>query len=73
MDGKQLFEQVKSAGIEYDHHESDLYIPVTQRTLAMLEQYEFKSGVTAFTSQIDGKVWYDVPFAYEPFWEAKQR
>ena len=29
--------------------------------------YEFSS----FTSNIDGKRWIDVPFAYEPFWKKK--
>jgi len=25
--------------------------------------------VTRFTNNIDGKPWYDVPFAYMPFWD----
>lgn len=63
-----IFEQVKAAGIPFDSHASDLYIPVTDQTKAMIDGYEFKCNVTQFTSQIDGKRWFDIPFAYLPAW-----
>lgn len=66
-----LFEQVESSGIEYSNHESDLYIPVNEQTRALLASYYFRSNVTIFRNNKDGKPWYDVPFAYTPWWECR--
>lgn len=68
-----LWNQVKALGIPWDSHETDLYIPVNDQTRALIDAYEFKCNVTQFTSQIDGKRWFDIPFAYLPAWEAKGR
>jgi hypothetical protein len=70
---KNLFDQVKDSGIPYDHHESDLYVLVTPESQKILVEClgPRPNGICTFTSQIDGKLWYDVPFAYRPFWEAK--
>ena len=68
-----LYEQCKQLGIETDHHESDLYIPMTEATRALIKAYKFKANVTSFISRIDRKPWYDVPFAYMPFWEKAAR
>jgi hypothetical protein len=68
-----IFEIVKSEGIDYSNHESDLYIPVTERTKELIKDYEFKTNVTTFVSNIDQKLWYDVPFAYLPYWHSKQK
>ena len=65
---KTLFQQANDAGIEHDSHCSDLYLPVTDETKAMIADYEFKGNVTIFTSEIDGTLWYDIPFAFDPFW-----
>lgn len=68
-----IWEQVETQGIEYGNHASDLYIPVNDQTRALVAAYEFKSNVTMFTSNVDGQLWYDIPFAYLPYWEAKQK
>ena len=65
----ELWEQVKGLGIEHSNHASDLYIPVNEVTKKLIAEYEFKKNVTRFINNIDGKPWYDVPFAYGPFWE----
>ena len=65
---KTLYQQANEAGIEHDSHCSDLYLPVTNETKAMIAEYEFKDNVTTFRSEIDGTRWYDVPFAFDPFW-----
>jgi len=57
-------------GVEIDHHESDLYVPVTKETQAFLAQFP-EMSVTMFTSLIDNKLWFDIPFMYEPFWPKK--
>ncbi len=69
MTSAELFEHCKAAGIDIGYHESDLYIPVNEITQALIAQYDFKSSVIPFISQIDGMRWYDVPFAYLPFWK----
>jgi hypothetical protein len=67
-DTMSIYEQMKATGVEIGSHESDLYVPVTEETTAIVNAYEFKGNVTRFTSQIDKKPWYDIPFAYEPHW-----
>jgi len=64
-----IYADMKATGVEMDHHESDLYVPVTDATRAIVAEYEFRTNVTTFYSQIDKKPWYDIPFAYLPYWE----
>lgn len=68
---RAIYTKVKELGIPTDNHESDLYIPVTEETKNLLKDYEYKNQVTTFTSNIDKKLWFDIPFAYVPFWEKK--
>jgi hypothetical protein len=68
-----IYQDLKAAGVQLDHHESDLYAKVTPESQAIVDGYRFKCNVTRFTSQIDGLRWYDIPFAYEPFWDAVKR
>jgi hypothetical protein len=66
-----IFEQVKASGIPYHNHQSDLYIPVNETTKEMVKNYKFKNNVTTFVNQVEGGLWYDIPFAYSPYWESK--
>lgn len=68
-----IYEEFKAMNISMDHHESDLYVPVTSETKKVVDTYKFRSNVTTFICQIDKKPWYDIPFAYTPFWEKAQR
>lgn len=54
-----------------DHHESDLYLKHSKDTLTLLSEYEYKNQVKPFVSPLDNCVWYDVPFAYVPYWSEK--
>ena len=56
---------------QIDHHESDLYVLDTPVARLVIRQFGRESS--GFTSQIDGKRWLDVPFAYEPFWKKKSK
>lgn len=67
----RIFNQVKAAGIPYASHATDLYIPVNNETRKIIAEYEFKSDVKTFVNQVEGGLWYDIPFAYLPAWEAK--
>jgi hypothetical protein len=66
-----LYKDLVRAGIPTDHHESDLYVLDTSEAREAIKKYGYK--FKTFTSNIDGKRWIDVPFAYEPFWEKKGR
>ena len=68
-----IYQEMKDLGVEIDHHESDLYVPVTDETRKIVNDYEFKGNVTTFVSLVEPNVvWYDIPFAYEPWWEARR-
>lgn len=64
-----VYYQLKAAGIPLDSHESDLYAKVTDESRKIVKA----SGLvcTMFISQIDGLPWFDIPFAYAPFWERR--
>ena len=62
-----LRQQLVAAGMkesEVDTHSSDLYVLKSDISTKFIENYEFKSIVTTFKSQIDGLIWYDIPFGY---------
>ena len=67
---KSLYQTLVDAGIQTDHHESDLYVLNTPEARTILTQDG--RTFTAFRSQVDGRSWLDVPFAYEPWWTARQ-
>jgi len=69
MQIKDVYNRMKEAGVEIGSHSSDLHVPVTETSTAILEHYEFHENVTKFRSLVDGKMWYDIPFAYQPFWD----
>lgn len=59
---------------EIGHHESDLYIKVSPESRKLVDNYEFKSNVQTFVSAIAPHVlWFDIPFAYTPYWNEIRR
>jgi len=67
---KNIYEQCVAAGLEIDHHESDLYIkdcPAARDLLGKNEQ-----NFDEFEDSKDIK-WLEVPFAYQPFWDKKAK
>jgi hypothetical protein len=52
---------------QIDHHESDLYLLKNSASTRLVEQYAYKTIVKVFRDY-DNQVWYDVPFAYTPYW-----
>lgn len=69
-----IYKQLKEAGVPLDNHESDLYAKVTPESKRIVDEAkeEGLSSVTVFKSDTDGALWYDIPFAYEPWWEARK-
>ena len=68
-----IYDKLKAAGIPLDSHESDLYAKVTPESKKIIADYEFKNNVKTFRSQIDKEGWYDIPFAYKPYWDKKKK
>ena len=71
---KSLYPRLVEAGCEIDHHESDLYVKATPQARAIILAWEAETGIKnreTFKSAIDGSPWYDIPFAYDPFWSKK--
>ena len=65
-----LYEEIVEAQIPIDSHESDLYFLKTKKSMEILKKYFVHAKSAAmFKSDIDGKQWVDVPFAYLPWWE----
>lgn len=58
--------------IKHDHHESDLYLLWTSESAELVKQYSM-TNAKAFMSQVDGQLYFDVPFAYAPWWEERQK
>ena len=57
---------------DFAYHESDLYVRATPEVRAYLkENYQFWSIVTTFKCQIDGLMWFDIPFAHDKFWNKR--
>jgi hypothetical protein len=69
---QSLYEQLLKAGVKLDHHESDLYAEKTPVSERIIRSYQFRSNVTVFRDNIDHNLWYDIPFAYSPFWEKRR-
>ena len=67
-----IYETLQEAGVPLDNHESDLYAKVTDDSRAIIAKYAYRTNVRIFRSQIDGTLWYDIPFAYAPWWKRRQ-
>jgi len=64
-----LYDACVAAGLEMDSHESDLYLRDTPQALALIVSYRgMRHGAKRFRSAVDGNIWFDVPFAFAPFW-----
>ena len=65
-----IYEQMRKAGVATFSHESDLYVKATDESTRILNEYEHhKKAATTFVH--NGATWYDIPFAYDPFWGKK--
>lgn len=65
-----LYTDLIEAGQPVSNWQSDLYTPVNDVTRALINEHGITTATT-FVSQIDGNSWYDVPFQFDPFWEAR--
>ena len=67
-----VYTAMTKAGVQIEHHETDLYVPVNEQTTAILGNYPLAESIaTKFRSDHPddkGTLWYDIPFAYLPGW-----
>jgi hypothetical protein len=71
--GANLWAAIRKAGIEYSSHESDLYLPDRPEVWAIIDRFPVQKGIARrFKHQPDGASWVDVPFAYLPWWKARE-
>ncbi len=61
----RIHQELKEAGVKLDHHCCDLYALKCPESTAIIARYRFKTNVTTFISQLDGQVWYEIPFAFD--------
>lgn len=58
---------------DIDNHYSDLYLRATPQNTELLRRYYEVQGIKRlpekFRSKLDNEEWYDIPFAYNPYWE----
>jgi hypothetical protein len=66
---KSIYTLLTEAKQEISSWQSDLYVPVNPVTIEIVNNYKFKCNVKTFKSNIDGKLMYDIPFSYDPFWQ----
>lgn len=71
-DKPTLYQALVAAGVPTDHHESDLYVKATPEAQQILREYGHDRP-KVFMSNTDTGPWYDLPFAYEPFWNVVRR
>lgn len=65
-----LYTELVEAGLDISHWQSDLYVEVNVTSREILARHDLeRSNATTFKSAVDGKLMYDVPFAYEPYWD----
>lgn len=57
-------EKLQKAGCVVVHYCTDLHTPVTKESKEIVDNFEFKQNVTEFKSQIDGVLFYEIPFCY---------
>lgn len=57
------------------NHESDLYIYAIEKTRSILRRWYAENNLpfqaSVFRSQIDGKLMYDCPFAFDDWWKER--
>ncbi len=70
-----LFEKIKSVGIPYTNHFSDLYVQDSRLLRKILKEYPRENkAASLFIYQggiHQGERWVDIPFAYDPFWASR--
>ena len=65
----KLYDKLESMGVKMDHHESDLYVNASQEVENLIIEMGYR--IYPFLNKIDGETWFDIPFAYLPWWRKR--
>jgi hypothetical protein len=65
-----LYEDLDKLGAEIENHCSDLYVHFTPEVLKRVKASGLKFSL--FTNLIDKRLWIEVPFAYDPWWDRRR-
>ena len=59
---------------DIDHHASDLYLRVSPKSTELVNSMKYRNSgmITTFKDNIDGDMWYELPFCY-PFIESSKK
>lgn len=66
-----IYQDLIAAGIECSNWQFDLYFPATPQAREILKRHPNQTRST-FKSNIDGRMMYECPFAFDPFWDARK-
>lgn len=67
-----LYGDLLRAGVPIDSHESDLYFRDCEAGRTILARYPEQARIARkFYSGRDHEPWWDIPFAYLPWWQAR--
>jgi hypothetical protein len=70
---KSLYEQLVAAKIPISNWHSDLLFQATDESERLLSKFSLlKKQSEHFINRIDKTRWVSVPFAYDPWWIARQ-
>ncbi len=69
-----LYTDLLEAGQPVSNWQSDLYCPVNDVTRALLKKHNITTATTfiantTLKNKVEGDLWYDVPFMFDPFWD----
>jgi len=68
-----IYKALTDAGIPTDNWASDLYFPVTEESTAIVQKHHGIMNIKTFRNNHDGTLWYEAPFAYDPYWQRVTR
>lgn len=70
-----IYEQAKAIlpKEDIDHHETDLYLRVSPKSTELVNSMKYRNSgmITTFKDNIDGDMWYELPFCY-PYIDSKE-
>lgn len=68
-----LYQKCLAHKIETDHYESTLYIEAGEIANRLVLEYanKFPSCINSFRCRVTGNRWWEIGFAYDPFWQAQ--
>jgi len=68
-----IWDDLTAAGCELDNHESDLYVKDTPTAREVIKRFTVNCKPQRFRSRVDNAIWIDLPFMFQPFWDAKAK